>query len=120
VTIEEIQKWEWEFAKRKGVPQDYEAALKMAILKLGEETGEVYRGILKEDWENVQEECFDVLSFLCKITSLMEEFHGARKWSDVIQEKIDTVEKRGKIDPKTHRATKIAEEIERDKNKEAN
>ena len=115
MTIEEIQKWEWEFAKRKGVPQDYEAALKMALLKLGEETGEICRGILKEDWENVQEECFDVL---CKITNLMEEFHGARKWSDVIQEKIGIVEKRGKIDSKTHRAAKITMEIEREKKKE--
>lgn len=119
MTIEEIQKWEWEFAKRKGVPQDYESALKMAVLKLGEETGEVYRGILKEDWENVQEECFDVLSFLCKITNLMEEFHGASKWSDVIEKKIATVEKRGKIDTKTHRATKTAEETAREKAKEA-
>ena len=48
MTIQEIQKWEWEFAKRKGVSQGYESALKMAVLKLGEETGEVYRGILKE------------------------------------------------------------------------
>ena len=119
MTIEEIQKWEWEFAKRKGAPQDYESALKMAVLKLGEETGEVYRGILKEDWENVQEECFDVLSFLCKITNLMEEFHGASKWSDVIETKIATVEKRGKIDAKTHRATKTAEEIAKEKAKKA-
>lgn len=64
----------------------------------------------------MQEECFDVLSFLCKITNLMEEFHGATKWSDVIETKIATVEKRGKFDEKTHRAAKTAEEIAKDRN----
>lgn len=46
----------------------------------------------------------------------MEEFHGATKWSDVIETKIATVEKRGKFDEKTHRAAKTAEEIAKDRN----
>ncbi|MFZ2560026.1 MAG: MazG-like family protein [Candidatus Nanoperiomorbaceae bacterium] len=110
MNLEELQRWEIDFAKRKGVPQDYETALKIATLKLSEETGEVCRGILKEDWENVQEECFDVLSFLCKITYLMQEFHGARNWTDVCRDKIATVEQRGNMNPKTHRMRKTPRE----------
>lgn len=116
MTLDEIQQWEIDFAKRKGVPQDYETALNFAVLKLSEETGEVCRGILKEDWANVQEECFDVLSFLCKITYLMQEFHGAEKWSDVCADKIALVEKRAKMDPKTHRMQKTATELADEKN----
>ena len=118
MTLEEIQKWEKDFAKRQGVPQDYDAALKVAVLKLSEETGEVCRAILKEDWENVQEECFDVISFICKIANLMEKFHGAKKLGDVVREKIAIVEERGKIDPETHRAKKTAAELVKNESEE--
>lgn len=110
MTLEEIQQWEDDFAKRKGVPQDYETALHFAVLKLSEETGEVCRGILKSDWENVQEECFDVISFICKITNLMEEFHGTKKLSEVARDKMTLVEQRGQMDPKTHRMGRAATE----------
>ena len=110
MTLEEIQQWENDFAKRKGVPQDYEKALSFSVLKLSEETGEVCRGILKSDWENVQEECFDVICFVCKLSNLMEEFHGTKKLSDVCREKIAIVEKREKMDPKALRMKKAVEE----------
>ena len=92
--IEEIQVWEKSFSKRKGIPDDYEQALKIATLKLGEEVGEVYKAILENEWDEVLLECVDVLVFITKIANIMEKYHNTEKFSEVIKKKIDYSETR--------------------------
>lgn len=88
--IEEIQAWEKSFSKRKGIPDDYEQALKIATLKLGE----VYKAILEKEWDEVLLECVDVLVFITKIANILEKYHNTEKFSDVIKKKIDYSETR--------------------------
>ncbi len=109
--LEDIQTWQKNFAKSKGAPQDAKDGLNFAVLKLSEEVGEVSRGILKSDWENVQEECFDVISFICKISNIVEEAYGTKTLTEAMLAKMKLVEERGKLDPKTHRAKRTTSEI---------
>ena len=46
ITINDIQKWERSFTKRKGITQNEETAIKIAVFKLIEEVGEVSKAIL--------------------------------------------------------------------------
>ncbi len=49
ITINDIQKWEKSFTKRKGISQDENTAIKIAIFKLVEETGEVTKAVLENN-----------------------------------------------------------------------
>ncbi|HOE15670.1 MAG TPA: hypothetical protein PLH82_03375 [Candidatus Paceibacterota bacterium] len=49
ITINDIQKWEKSFTKRKGISQDENIAIKIAMFKLTEEVGEVAKAILEEN-----------------------------------------------------------------------
>jgi NTP pyrophosphatase (non-canonical NTP hydrolase) len=94
MTISEIQKWERDFSKRKGVAQDYEKSLKIATLKLSEEVGEVCKAILEKNWQEVSTEVCDVIVFACKVANVMEDFHGVEPLEKVIEEKMDYCETR--------------------------
>ena len=45
MNISDIQKWERDFALKKSISEDEEKAIKIAILKLSEEVGEVAKAI---------------------------------------------------------------------------
>lgn len=94
MNIQDIQKWEREFSLKKGITQDEEKALKIAILKLTEEVGEVSKAILEKKWDEVPAEVTDVIIFACKIANIAEDFHNSEKLVDVMEEKLDYCEKR--------------------------
>jgi NTP pyrophosphatase (non-canonical NTP hydrolase) len=94
MTIQDIQKWERDFSLKKGIAQDEEKAIKIAILKLTEEVGEVSKAILEKNWEEVPSEVTDIIVFACKIANIAEDFHNSEKLTDVMEEKLDYCEKR--------------------------
>ena len=94
MNIHDIQKWERDFSLKKGIAQDEEKAIKIAILKLTEEVGEVAKDILENNWEEVPAEVTDVIVFACKIANIAEDFHDSEKLVDVMKEKLDYCEKR--------------------------
>ncbi len=94
MNIQDIQKWEREFSLKKGITQDEEKSLKIAILKLTEEVGEVSKAILEKKWDEVPAEVTDVIIFACKIANIAEDFHNSEKLVDVMEEKLDYCEKR--------------------------
>jgi len=49
ISIDDIQKWEKTFTKNKGISQNEETAIKIAIFKLVEETGEVAKAVLENN-----------------------------------------------------------------------
>lgn len=94
MNIKDIQQWERDFTKRKGIAQDEEKAIKIAMLKLTEEVGEVSKAILEKDWDGVLAEVTDVIVFACKVANIAEDFHNTEKLVDVMKEKIEYSEKR--------------------------
>ncbi len=94
MNIQDVQKWERDFSLKKGIAQDEEKAIKIAILKLTEEVGEVAKDILEKNWQEVPAEITDVIVFACKIANIAEDFHDSEKLVDVMKEKLDYCEKR--------------------------
>ncbi len=94
ITIEDIQEWEKSFVERKGISEDEEEAIKIAICKLTEEVGEVSKALLENKWDEIQAEVADVIIFACKIANIAEKFHKTDKLSGVINRKINYCEKR--------------------------
>ena len=71
ITINDIQEWEKSFTKRKGISQNEETAIKIAMFKLTEEVGEVAKAVLEENWKEVPAEVSDVIVFACKVANLL-------------------------------------------------
>ena len=94
MNIADIQKWEKDFTKKKGIAQDEEKGIKIAILKLTEEVGEVSKAILEKKWDDVPAEVTDVIVFACKIANIAEEFHNTESLTDVMVKKLDYCEER--------------------------
>ena len=94
ITINDIQKWEKSFTKRKGISQDENTAIKIAMFKLAEEVGEVAKAILEENWKEVPAEVSDVIVFACKIANIAEKSHKTEKLNNVLQKKINYCENR--------------------------
>jgi len=92
--ISDIQKWERDFSKKKGVFLDEENALKIAIFKLTEEVGEVCKAILEKKWNEVPAEITDVIVFACKVANIAEDFHDTEKLTKVLRKKLKYCEKR--------------------------
>ena len=96
--IEDIQNWEKDFAKRKGLPpkdkNDSEEALKVGFLKLVEEVGELSEAILRKQFKEIPAEVSDVIIFACKIGKIVEDYHDQPSLSEVLKKKIDYSEKR--------------------------
>ena len=105
LTIKEIQEWERSFTKKKHISQKEEEAIKIAIFKLVEETGEVAKAILEENWDEVPAEVSDVIVFACKIANIAEEFHKTDTLTNVMRRKIEYCEKR-KYDTKIRKFDK--------------
>lgn len=94
ITINDIQKWERSFTKRKGITQNEETAIKIAVFKLIEEVGEVSKAILEEQWDEVPAEVSDIIVFACKVANLAEKFHKTEKLNNVLQRKMNYCETR--------------------------
>ena len=94
ITIRDIQEWEKSFSKKKSVPQEEETAVKIAVLKLMEEAGEVAKAILEKEWDEVPAEVSDVIVFACKIANIAEEMHGTDKLSNVLKRKMEYCDRR--------------------------
>jgi len=92
--IKEIQDWERNFAKRKGVDLKEDELIKVAICKLIEETGEVAKAILENHWDEVQTEISDVIIFACKIANIAEDIYETDKLEDVLERKMKYCETR--------------------------
>jgi NTP pyrophosphatase (non-canonical NTP hydrolase) len=110
ISIKEVQDWEKSFLEKKGVPEDKEKSIKIAICKLAEETGEVAECLLEEKWDKIQEEVSDVIVFACKIANIAEKYYGAENLSSVIMKKMDCCDKR-KWNPETKKFNKSREEL---------
>ena len=93
MNISDIQKWERDFALKKSISEDEEKAIKIAILKLSEEVGEVVKAVLEKDWDSVPAEVTDVIVFACKVANIAEDFHNTEKLVDVMKKKLDYCEK---------------------------
>ncbi len=94
IAISDIQEWEKSFVERKGISEDEEEAIKIAICKLTEEVGEVSKALIENRWDEIQAEVADVIIFACKIANIAEKFHKTDKLSEVIGKKINYCEKR--------------------------
>lgn len=98
LTISEIQEWEKEFSKRKGLPptdkSDSYQALIVGFLKLSEEVGELAETILRKQYDEMPAEVADILIFACKIGKVVEDYYDQPSLSSEIKQKIDYAEKR--------------------------
>lgn len=98
ITIKEIQEWEKDFSKRKGLPptdkSDSHQAMVVGFLKLSEEVGELAEVLLRKQYKEIPAEVADVLIFACKIGKIAEDYFNETPLSDEIRAKIDYAEKR--------------------------
>jgi len=92
--IKNIQKWERDFVKKKGIALDEKEAKFIAISKLIEEVGETSKDLLEGNWKDIQAEVCDVIVFACKIANIVEDFHGAEELSKVMKKKLGYCETR--------------------------
>ncbi len=98
MTIKEIQEWEKDFSKRKGLPptnksDSYEAMI-VGFLKLSEEVGELSEAILRKQYDEIPAEVADILIFACKIAKITEDYFDQESLSKELEKKIDYAEQR--------------------------
>ena len=105
ITIKDIQNWDRDFSKRKGIKLSEKELIQMCILKLVEEVGEVAKGLYEKDWVVVQAEVCDVITFTIKIANVVEDFHGGKDLSEVFKKKMEYGEAR-QFDKKTGKFSK--------------
>lgn len=105
VTIRDLQDWDRDFSRRKGVELSEEELIQMCILKLIEEVGEVAKALYGKDWRAVQSEVCDIITFAVKIANIAEDFHGEEELSKVFRKKIEYSEAR-QFDKKTGKFSK--------------
>jgi len=105
MNIKEIQEWEKDFSKRKGLSSnDPEQDMIAGFLKLSEEIGELSEAILQKKYEEIPVEVSDVIIFACKIAKISEDHYGQPSLSDELKKKIKYSEERnydkysGKLD----------------------
>jgi len=103
--ILDIQKWEKDFSKKKGIALDEETAKFIAISKLVEEVGETSKDLLEGNWKEIQAEVCDVIVFACKIANIAEEHHQAEPLEKVLEKKLGYCETR-KYNKKTKKLDK--------------
>jgi len=97
--IKDIQEWEKDFAKRKGLlspknKSEAEELLKIVFLKLVEEVGELSEAVLKKQFKEIPAEASDVIIFACKIGKIVEDFYGQSPLTEILKKKIEYSEKR--------------------------
>ncbi|MCX6764174.1 MAG: hypothetical protein NTU58_00475 [Candidatus Nealsonbacteria bacterium] len=98
ITIKEIQKWEKNFSKRKGLPptdkSDAHQSMIVGFLKLSEEVGELAEVLLRKQYDEIPAEVADILIFACKIGKIAEDYFGKSSLPCEIRAKINYAEKR--------------------------
>ncbi len=92
--IKDIQKWERNFVRKKGISLDEKTASFIAISKLAEEVGETSKALLEGRWDEIQAEVADVIVFACKIANIAEDFHNTEGLSKVLEKKLGYCETR--------------------------
>ena len=105
ITIKDLQNWDRDFSKRKGINLSEEELIQRCILKLIEEVGEVAKALYEKDWKATQGEICDVIIFAVKVANIMEDFHGREKLSKIFEKKIEYSEER-EFDKKTGKFNK--------------
>lgn len=105
ITIRDLQDWDRDFSKRKGVELSEEELIQMCMLKLIEEVGEAAKAVYEKDWKAVQAEVCDIITFAVKIANIAEDFHGEEELSEVFRRKIEYSEAR-QFDKKTGKFSK--------------
>lgn len=98
ITIKEIQEWEKDFSKRKGLPpkdkSDSQQALIVSFLKLSEEVGELAEVILRKQYNQIQEEVADIVIFALKAAKIAEDYYDQSSLTSELIEKIKYSEER--------------------------
>ena len=94
MTIKQVQDWEKNFTRKKGIVLDENTSVRIAMCKLVEEVGEVAKALVEGRWDEVQAEVSDVIVFACKIANIAEEFHGVDNLADVLERKMKYCETR--------------------------
>lgn len=88
MNIGDIQQWERDFVKKKGIAPDEKKESFIAICKLSEEVGELAKDLLEGNWAEIQAEVADVIIFACKVANIAEDFHNTEKLTEVFKEKM--------------------------------
>lgn len=98
ITIRDIQEWEKNFAKKKGLPptdkSDSYQAMIVGFLKLSEEVGELAEVLLRKQFGEIPAEVADILIFACKIGKIAEDYFNQPPLSEELKVKISYAEKR--------------------------
>ncbi len=94
ITIREIQKWERNFCKKKGITFNKNEQMRIALLKLMEEVGETAKAVLEKKWDEVLAEVADVIVFASKVANITEDNYTKDKLENVIVRKMNYSERR--------------------------
>jgi len=94
ITIKQIQDWERDFCKKKGIVFDKDEQMRIAIYKLVEEVGEITKAVLEKNWDELLAEVSDVIIFASKVANVAEDGYVEDKLEDVLQRKIGYCEQR--------------------------
>jgi len=94
ITIKDIQKWERDFCKKKGITFNNNEQMRIALLKLMEEVGETSKAVLEKKWDEILAEVADVIVFACKVANIVEDNHSKEKLEDIMKRKLDYCEER--------------------------
>jgi len=94
ITIKEIQKWERDFCKKKGITFDKDEQMRIALLKLMEEVGETAKAVLEKKWDEILAEVADVIVFASKVANVAEDNYTKDKLEDVMERKLGYCEER--------------------------
>jgi NTP pyrophosphatase (non-canonical NTP hydrolase) len=94
ITIKEIQEWERNFCKKKGIVFDEAEQMRIAMFKLMEEVGETAKAVLEKKWEEVLAEVADVIVFASKVANIAEDNYTKEKLEDVMKRKLNYCEER--------------------------
>ena len=94
ITIKEIQNWERNFCKKKGITFDKDEQMRIALFKLMEEVGETAKAVLEKKWDEVLAEVADVIVFASKVANITEDNYTKDRLENVMARKIDYCEER--------------------------
>jgi NTP pyrophosphatase (non-canonical NTP hydrolase) len=94
ITIKEIQDWERNFCKKKGIVFDKEEQMRIALFKLMEEVGETAKAVLEKKWDEVLAEVSDVMVFASKVANVTEDNYINDTLEETMRRKLDYCEKK--------------------------
>jgi len=94
ITIKQIQDWERNFCKEKGITFDKDEQMRIALLKLMEEVGETAKAVLEKKWDDILAEVADVIVFACKVANVTEDNYTKDKLEKVMKRKLSYCEGR--------------------------